>query len=90
MAESAVGCEMGRPRQAGGRRKPLRIVSFCIKAVVVLFPVPAAIFTGAPPEMKLAGIYVTLVTLGLFLALAEVTGSVRRLAEAADGQRHGS
>jgi hypothetical protein len=72
----------------GGRREPLRIVSFCIKALVVVFPVPAAILSGAPLEMKLAGAYVTLVTLGLFLALAEVGGSVRRLAEVVDRQRH--
>jgi len=73
---------MARSRQIGGRREPLRVVSFCIKALVVLFPVSAAFLTGAPPELKWAGVYVTLVTLGLFLALAEIAGSVRRLAEA--------
>ena len=82
MVESALGCEMARSRQIGGRREPLRVVSFCIKALVVLFPVSAAFLTGAPPELKWAGVYVTLVTLGLFLALAEIAGSVRRLAEA--------
>ncbi len=90
MAESVLACEIGRSRQLGGCREPLRIVSFCIKALVVLFPVPAAFLTGAPPEMKLAGVYVTLVTLGLFLALAEVGSSVRRLAEAVERERHGS
>ena len=90
MIESAVGCETARSRQIGGRLEPRRIVSFCIKALVVLFPVPAAFLTGAPLEVKLAGVYVTLATLGLFLALAEVASSVRRLAEAVDRQRHGS
>ncbi len=90
MVESAVEREVTGSRQIRGCREPLRIVSFCIKALVVLFPVPTAFLTGAPPEMKLAGIYVTLVTLGLFLALAEVAGSVRRLAEAMDQRHHGS
>jgi hypothetical protein len=40
--------------------------------------------------MKLAGVYVTLVALGLFLALAEVAGTVRRFVEVVDRQRHGS
>jgi cell division protein FtsX len=56
---------------------------------VVLFPLPAALLTGAPPEMKLAAVYVVLVSLALFLALAEVGQSVRRLAEAVDRQ-HGT
>jgi hypothetical protein len=90
MVESAAGREVARSRQTGGRREPLRIVSFCVKALVVLFPVPAAFLSGAPLELKLAGAYVTLVTLGLFLALAEVDGSVRRVAEAAHRQRHTS
>ncbi len=90
MVESAIGCEIARSRQTGGRREPLRIVSFCVKAMVVLFPLPTAFLTGAPPEMKLAGVYCTLVTLGLFLALAEVAGGVRRLAETVDRPRQGS
>jgi uncharacterized membrane protein len=90
MVESAVGREAARFRRIGGRREPLRVVSFCIKVLVVLFPLPTAFLTDAPPEMKLAGVYVTLVTLGLFLALADVAGSVRRLAEAMDQQRRGS
>jgi hypothetical protein len=90
MVESAVGREIAGSRPAGGCREPLRIVSFCIKALVVLFPVPAAFLSGAPLEMKLAGVYATLVTLGLFLALAEVAGSVRRLAEVVDRPRPAS
>ncbi len=90
MVASAVECEVARSRQTGGRREPLRIVSFCIKALVVLFPVPAAFLTGAPPEIKLTGVYVTFLTPALFLALAEVGGSVRRLAEVVDRQRHAS
>ncbi len=90
MAEVAPASEVGHSRQVGKGRNPLQVVSFCIKALVVLFPIPAAFLTGAPPEMKLAGVYAMLVTLGLFLALAEVGGGVRRLAEAVDRQRHGS
>jgi hypothetical protein len=90
MAEGVLACEIGSSRQVGGCRSVLRVVSFCVKAAVVLFPVPAAFLTGAPPEMKLAGVYCTLVTLGLFLALAEIAGGVRRLADTVDGQRRAS
>ncbi len=90
MAEPVVAGEVGSSRQVGGRRTVLRAVSFLVKAAVVLFPVPAAFLTGAPPEMKLAGVYCTLVALGLFLALAEIAGGVRSLAEAADRQRRAS
>jgi len=90
MVESALERETGNSRQIGQRCNPLRVVSFCVKALVVLFPVPAAFLTGAPPEMKLAGVYVAFLTLALFLALAEVAGSVRRLAEAADRQNRSS
>ena len=59
MVESAVGCEVARPRQIGGRRDPPRIVSFCTKALVVLFPVPAAsrvmIFRPGGFDMRPAG-----------------------------------
>jgi len=87
MAEPVPAREAGSSRQIGGRRNPLRVVSFCIKAVVVLFPLPAAFLTGAPVEVKLAGAYATLVTLGLFLALSEVAGGLRRLADAVN-RRH--
>ncbi len=87
MAESVLAGEVGSSRQVGTRCSPLRVISFCVKAAVVLFPVPTAFLTGAPPEMKLAGVYGTLVALGLFLALAEVAGGVRRLADAVDRQR---
>jgi hypothetical protein len=59
----------------------------CIKAMVVLFPLPAALFTGAPAEMKWAAVYVSFVTLALFLALSEIAGGVCRLAEVVDRQR---
>ncbi len=65
-------------------------MAFLVKAAVVLLPVPTAYFTGAPPEIMGAAIYCTFVTLGLFLALAEIAGSVRRLADAVDWQRLGS
>ncbi len=90
MAEPVLTREVGGSRQIGGRRSVFPVVSFLVKVAVVLFPLPTAFLTGAPPEMKLAGVYCTLVTLGLFLALAEIGGSVRRLAKAADRQGHGS
>jgi hypothetical protein len=87
MAESAVERGTGNSGRIGGRRNSLGIVSTCVKAIVVLFPVPVALVTGAPPEMKWAAVYVSLVTLALFLALSEVAGGVRGLAEAVDRQR---
>ncbi len=87
MAEPIPAGEVGRSRQVGKRGGVLRVVSFIVKAAVVLFPVPAAFATGAPPEMKFAGVYCTLVTLGLFLALAEIAGGFRCLADAVDRQR---
>ena len=90
MAETALAREVGSSREVGGRGSVLRVVSFLVKAAVVLFPLPAAFLTGAPAEMKLAGVYCTLVTLGLFLALAEIAGGLRHLAETVDGQRRAS
>ncbi len=90
MTESVLDREAAGSRRTGGLGELLRIVSFCIKATVVLFPVPTAFLTGAPPEMTLAAVYCTLVTLGLFLALGEIAGNIRRLAEAVDRQGRAS
>ncbi len=89
MAEAVLKREVGSSRQAGKPHYLFRTVAFLVKAAVVLFPVPTAFLTGAPPEMKLAGVYCTLVTLGLFLALAEIAGGVRRLADAVE-RSHGA
>ncbi len=90
MAEAVLAREVGSSRQVGKCRYPFRIVAFCVKAAVVLFPIPTAILTGAPPEMMAAAVYGTLVTLGLFLALAEVAGGLRRLADTVERQRRAS
>ncbi|MCX5646641.1 MAG: hypothetical protein NTZ17_18465 [Phycisphaerae bacterium] len=87
MAEFVAEREIESSRQIGGRHNALGIMSTCIKAIVVLFPLPTAFLPHTPIEMKLAGVYATLVTLGLFLALAEIASGIRRLAEAADRQR---
>jgi hypothetical protein len=90
MAESAVERGTGNARPVREPPRALKVASTCIKAIVVLFPLPAALFTGAPPEMKWAAVYVSLVTLALFQALSEVAGGVRGLAEAVDRQRRSS
>ncbi len=89
MAEAVLSREVGSSRQVGKRHCLFRTVAFLVKAAVVLFPVPTAFLTGAPPEMKLAGVYCALVTLGLFLALAEIASGVRRLADTAE-RSHGA
>jgi hypothetical protein len=90
MAESALGSGIENNRQIDKRRNALAVVSLCVKAIVVLFPLPTAFFSGAPTEMKFLAVYATVVTLALFLALSEIAGGLHRLTEAVDRQRRSS
>ncbi|MCU0918113.1 MAG: hypothetical protein MUC88_26655, partial [Planctomycetes bacterium] len=87
MVESGLGSEIEGARRSDRCGRTLGTLSATVKAVVVLFPLPAAFVSRAPEEMKLAAVYVTLLTLAVFLALAEIAGGLRRLAAAADRQR---
>jgi uncharacterized membrane protein len=79
-----------RPSQNGSRRKTLRIVSFCLKAALVLFPVPTALLTKAPPEIILAAVYATLFTAAGLLALWEIAAGLNDLGEALADQHRPS
>jgi hypothetical protein len=76
---------INQPPQSNSRQKTLRIISFCLKAALILFPVPAALLTKAPPEMIFAAVYVTLFTAAGFLALWEIADGLSRLSETLAG-----
>lgn len=81
MADARPQSAVSRPSSSDSPRKTLRIVSFCLKAALILFPVPAALLTKAPPEIIFAATYATLFTAAGFLALWEIADGLNRLRE---------
>ncbi len=86
MADARPQHNIERPPQDGWPRKSLRGVSLCLKAALILFPLPTALLTQAPPEIILAAVYATLFTAAGLLALWEIADSVNRLRDALGDQ----
>ncbi len=84
--EERIGDSCGAQDSFSARKA----VAIVIKGIVVLFPLAAAFVTGAPPEFKVAGVYCSLVALGLFVALGEIAAGVRRVGEILEQQHRSS
>jgi len=90
MADARAQHSIERPPQNGWHRKTLRVVSLCLKAAMILSPVPTALLTGAPPEVVLTAVYATLFTAAGLLALWEIADSVNHLRDAMAAQNRPS
>ncbi len=90
MADARAQHSIEGSPQNGWRQKTLGVTSPCLKAALILFPVPTALLTEAPPEIILAAVYATLFTAAGLLALHEIAAGLDRLAEALAGPRHPS
>lgn len=82
MADARPPANAERPPQSDSRQKALKILSPCLKAALILFPIPTALLTEAPLEIVLAAVYATLFTAAGLLALWEIADNVNHLRDA--------